>query len=103
MVNVIQTVVTSLGFNLTKKKLAQVVPVVGAVVNGGLNARLAQNTFNRAQTAYRLRFLTEKYGLDPLAWAPDILDVELSEMPLVDEILDAELVKDHVPDAPPDS
>jgi hypothetical protein len=29
MVNVIQTVVTSLGFNLTKKKLAQVVPVAG--------------------------------------------------------------------------
>jgi hypothetical protein len=55
VVNVIQTIVTSLGFNLTKKKLAQVVPIAGVVINGGLNARLARNTFNRAQDAYRLR------------------------------------------------
>lgn len=91
LVNVIQRVVTSLGFNLTKKKLAQVVPVAGAVINGGLNARLAQNTFNRAQSAYRLRFLTEKYNLDPTAWAPDVVDVEYTEVPLVDEILETEL------------
>ncbi|ORB66675.1 EcsC family protein [Mycolicibacterium tusciae] len=91
MVNVIQRVVTSLGFNLTKKKLAQIVPVAGAVINGGLNARLAQNTFNRAQSAYRLRFLTEKYNLDPKMWAPNVVDAEFTDMPLVDEILEAEL------------
>ncbi|QZT57898.1 EcsC family protein [Mycolicibacterium austroafricanum] len=95
MVNVIQTVVTSLGFNLTKKKLAQVVPVAGVVINGGLNARLAQNTFKRAQDAYRLRFLTEKYGLDPTSWAPDVTDVDAADIPLVDEILDAEIAVDE--------
>lgn len=94
MVNVIQRVVTSLGFSLTKKKLAQVVPVAGAVINGGLNARLAQNTFNRAQAAYRLRFLTEKYGLDPSDWAPDVIDGEITDLPLIDEIIDAELAAD---------
>jgi hypothetical protein len=94
MVNVIQKVVTSLGFNLTKKKLAQIVPVAGAVINGGLNARLAQNTFNRAQAAYRLRFLTEKYGLDASEWAPDVVDVEFTEVPLIDEVIDAELASD---------
>ncbi|MCV7421398.1 EcsC family protein [Mycobacterium yunnanensis] len=95
MVNVIQTVVTSLGFNLTKKKLAQIVPVAGVLVNGGLNARLAQNTFKRAQDAYQLRFLTEKYGLDPKSWAPSTIDAEVIDIPLVDEILDAEIASEE--------
>lgn len=90
MVNVIQKVVTTLGFNLTRRKLAQAVPIAGVVINGGLNALLVQNTFNRAQRAYRLRFLTEKYGLDPVDWAPDIADVDVTDVPLIDEILDAE-------------
>lgn len=94
MVNVIRTVVTSLGFKLTKRKLAQVVPVAGVVINGGLNARLVQNTFNRAQRAYRLRFLTEKYGLDPAAWAPEPIDGEVTDLPLIDEIIDAEVVSE---------
>lgn len=91
LVNVIQRVVASLGFNLTKKKLAQTVPVAGAVINGGLNARLAQNTFNRAQAAYRLRFLTEKYGLDASRWAPEVIDVESAQSPLIDVIVESEL------------
>ncbi|WP_173008045.1 EcsC family protein [Mycolicibacterium sp. P1-18] len=102
MVNVIQTVVTSLGFNLTKKKLAQIVPVAGVIINGGLNARLAQNTFSRAQSAYRLRFLTEKYGLDPLSWAPNVIDVEGNEMPLIDEIIDAEIARSESDSSGPD-
>jgi hypothetical protein len=64
------------------------------LVNGGLNARLAQNTFKRAQDAYQLRFLTEKYGLDPESWAPDVIDAEVTDMPLVDEILDAEIASE---------
>jgi hypothetical protein len=94
MVNIIKTVVTSLGFNLTKKKLAQVVPVAGVVINGGLNARLARNTFNRAQDAYRLRFLTEKYELDAASWAPDVSDAEVTDLPLVDEIVHAEIASE---------
>ena len=60
LVNIVRKVVTSLGFGLTKKKLAQVVPVAGVAIRGGLDVRFAQNTFKRAQRAYRLRFLTEK-------------------------------------------
>ncbi|HET9877666.1 MAG TPA: EcsC family protein [Mycobacterium sp.] len=91
-VNVIQRVFTSLGFNLTKRKLAQVVPVVGAVINGGLNARIAHQTFERAQQVYRLRFLTEKYGLDPARWAPPVAaDAGTVDIPLVDEVLEEEL------------
>jgi len=94
LVNIIQKVVSSLGFSLTKKKLAQAVPIVGVAVNGGLNAWFAHSTFKRAQQAYRLRFLTEKYGLDPAVWSPDVIDVEATDLPMVDEIVDAELALD---------
>ncbi|MEP7178717.1 MAG: EcsC family protein [Pseudonocardiales bacterium] len=90
IVNIIKTVVTSLGFNLTKKKLAQIVPVAGVVINAGLNARLARNTFIRAQDAYRLRFLTEKYELDAASWAP-VSGAEVTDLPLIDQIVDAEI------------
>jgi hypothetical protein len=103
MVNVIQKVVSSLGFNLTKKKLAQAVPVAGVVMNGGLNAWLARNTFNRAQDAYRLRFLTEKYGLDAATWAPDISEDAATDLPLIDEIIDAEIASDPPDDGHPGS
>lgn len=91
LVNVIQTIVTSLGFKLTKRKLAQAVPVAGVVINGGLNARLAHNTFGRAQAAYRLRFLTEKYGLDAASWAPAPVVGEVIDLPLVDELVESQI------------
>ena len=91
LVNVIQKVSVALGFRLTHAKLAQAVPVAGAVVNGGLNAWFVQRTFERAQHAYRLRFLTEKYNLDPTRWAPDILDAESTALPLVHQFIEDEL------------
>ncbi|MEB3031619.1 EcsC family protein [[Mycobacterium] nativiensis] len=87
--NVIQQVSMALGFRLAKRKLAQAVPLVGAVVNGGLNARIAHQTFERAQQAYRLRFLTEKHDLDAAQWAPDVASGGAVDIPLVDEVLDA--------------
>jgi hypothetical protein len=101
LVNVIQKLTAALGFKLTQKKLTQAVPVVGVVVNSGLNAWFVQKTFERAQHAYRLRFLTEKYNLDPTNWAPDIVDVEFTEVPLVDEFIEEELAhepEDHTND-----
>ncbi len=91
LVNVIQKVSTSLGFRLTQRKLAQAVPVVGAVLNGGLNAWFVQKTFERSEHAYRLRFLTEKYNLDPTSWAPDVMDTESTALPLVHEFIEDEL------------
>ncbi|GAA4826130.1 hypothetical protein GCM10023353_39080 [Tomitella cavernea] len=97
IVRVIETVFKALGVKMTRKKLAQAVPVAGALINGGMNAQLAAHTYSRALTAYRLRFLTEKYGLDPAEWRPDVdATDEDSGMPLIDEILDAELAdEDH--------
>ncbi|WP_152665499.1 EcsC family protein [Mycobacterium sp. UM_Kg1] len=85
--NVIQQVWVALGFRLAKNKVAQAVPVLGAVVNGGLNARIAHRTFERAQQAYRLRFLTEKYDLDAGAWAPVVPSGSAIGIPLIDELL----------------
>lgn len=93
-VNVVQQMFTALGFRLTKRKLAQVVPVLGAVVNGGLNARIAHRTFERAQQAYRLRFLTEKHELDAGQWAPVVVADGVIDIPLVDEVLEAELASE---------
>lgn len=87
--NVIRQVSMALGFRLAKRKLAQAVPVLGAVVNGGLNARIAHQTFERAQQAYRLRFLTEKHDLDAAQWAPVVVPGDAVDIPLVDEVLDA--------------
>ncbi|MCV7382793.1 EcsC family protein [Mycolicibacter longobardus] len=88
--NVIQQVSMALGFRMAKHKLAQAVPIFGAVVNGGLNARIANRTFERAQQAYRLRFLTEKHDLDAGLWAPVVDSDDVIDIPLVDEVLDAE-------------
>jgi hypothetical protein len=101
LVNVIQRVFTSLGFKLTQRKLAQAVPIAGAVINGGLNAQIVHKTFTRAQQAYRLRFLTEKYDLDPTRWAPDVVDADFTEVPLVDELVDAELTRESRDDDGP--
>lgn len=91
MVSVAQKVFSSLGYMLVRSKLAQAIPVVGAVLNGGFNARLAHLTFTRAQQVYRLRFLTEKYGLDAARWAPPAVAGETVQVPLVDEVLRATL------------
>lgn len=85
--NVIRQVSMALGFRLAKRKLAQAVPILGAVVNGGLNARIAHQTFERAQQAYRLRFLTEKHDLDAYQWAPVVASDGAVDIPLIDEIL----------------
>lgn len=92
--NVIRQVSLALGFRLAKRKLAQAVPILGAVVNGGLNARIAHQTFERAQQAYRLRFLTEKHGLDAAQWAPVVVSGDVIDIPLIDEVIDAELVSE---------
>ncbi|MEJ6013412.1 EcsC family protein [Corynebacterium sp. H127] len=93
MVNVLKQVYKMLGMNLTKRKLGQAVPVLGVLINGGMNAKMAQDTFDRAHIAYRLRFLTEKYNLDPEEWASNPV-ASPADIPLIDEIIEAEIVKE---------
>lgn len=57
-----------LGLKLTHRKLAQTVPLVGIGLNAALSAQLTEQMFRRAQAVYRLRSLSETYGIDPRDW-----------------------------------
>lgn len=51
-----------IGLKLTEKKLAQFIPLAGAVVGGGLNYLYTRNVCTTARHHYRERFLNRKYG-----------------------------------------
>ena len=61
-VKIIQNIAKVIGVRLTKAKLAQVVPVTGAIVGGGFNSYYTSKVCEAAFYLYRERFLDEKYG-----------------------------------------
>lgn len=62
--NAVEAIAKRLGMNLTEKKLAQMVPVTGALLGGGLNYLYTSKVCNSAHFLYRERFLVSKYGED---------------------------------------
>jgi uncharacterized protein (DUF697 family) len=60
--HIIESVAKSLGLRLTRGKLAQIVPVAGAVVGGGTNAAYMAEVCTAAHNLYCERFLAERYG-----------------------------------------
>lgn len=54
----------ALGIRLTRAKLAQVLPVVGAGIGAGFNAYYTSKVCDAAYYLYRERFLMTKYGPD---------------------------------------
>lgn len=52
----------ALGVRLTQAKLAQAVPVTGAVIGGSFNAYYSSKVCDTAYFLYRERFLMQKYG-----------------------------------------
>ncbi|WP_162252808.1 EcsC family protein [Knoellia sp. Soil729] len=91
-----------LGFRLTHRKLAQAVPLVGVGLNAALSAQLTEQTFRRAQAVYRLRALSEIYGIDPTEWvdssvtaaAPEETETSGEEIVDVLEVLEEVRVED---------
>lgn len=79
LIQVTREFLKRLGFRITHQRLAQLVPFVGVVVNAGTNATSIAILGDRAQEAYRLRFLTEKYDLDPAAWLADLQEAETAD------------------------
>ncbi len=63
-VKAVKKIAEMLGIRLTKAKLAQVVPVIGAGVGGGYNAWYMAAVTKSAHLMYRERFLIERYGPD---------------------------------------
>lgn len=69
LVKLIDRVFARLGEKLTKQKLAQTVPVAGVLINAGLSAHMTDTTYRAARDVYRVRFLSDKYGIDPRSWS----------------------------------
>ena len=62
-VRIIQECSESVGIRLTKRKLAQVVPVAGSAIGAGLNVRYISQVCDTAHHLYRKRFLERKYNI----------------------------------------
>jgi EcsC protein family len=69
-VAIIRRIAQSLGMRLTKAKLAESIPVAGAVIGGGFNAYFTAKVCDAAYFLYRERFLAEKYGADVITHIP---------------------------------
>lgn len=96
LVRVIAKAYSLLGLRLTQKKLAQTIPVVGIGLNAALSAQLTDQTFRRAGAVYRLRFLSEKYGIDPAGWLRESHDSSAAspeDIVDVDELLQHEIIE----------
>ncbi len=63
LVGVVNRAYATMGLQLTQKKLAQAVPGAGVLISSGVNLQLLHRVHDAAMQAYRLRFLTVKYGL----------------------------------------
>ena len=81
---VIEKVFARLGYDITKRKLGQAVPIVGTLIGAGMNARLISSVVDDADHIYRERFLRERYGidLDPAAGRidPDVDVIDIAEI-----------------------
>ncbi len=60
--NAVEAIARRLGIALTEKKLAQMVPITGAFIGGGLNYMYTTTVCKTAYFLYRERFLCMKYG-----------------------------------------
>ena len=59
----IQRLATTLGVNLSSRKMAQVVPIVGAVIGAGVNAAFQRDVASAARFAFRARWLEMNEGI----------------------------------------
>ena len=69
-----QHIARAVGIRLTKAKLAQVVPVVGAAVGSGFNAYYTARVCDAAYYLYRERFMAERYG-------PGVIEITVQPQP----------------------
>jgi hypothetical protein len=89
LVRIVHELYTRLGIRLTQRSLGRAVPVAGILIGAGMNATLLQRVVNDAHRAYRVRHLTEKYGLSDDAFmsgslpgpeAVDTASIDLDEI-----------------------
>lgn len=68
IVRVVEAVFTKIGTNLTHKRLAQIVPVLGGVISAGLSYDMQSRALRDATRIYRARYLAEKHDLSFDEW-----------------------------------
>lgn len=68
LVRVIQQIFKLLGLRLVRTRLANVVPIAGALVAAGLSFAMLQSAIEDATRLYRARYLAEKHGLSWEEW-----------------------------------
>ena len=79
LAGIIKKIAKALGIRLTKAKLAQAVPIMGAAVGGGFNAYYTARVCDAAWHLYRERFLARKYD------RPDFIVIDIDQAaPLAD-------------------
>lgn len=66
LLKLIHMVATRLGVVLTEKELSTLVPVAGAVMNGGLNMAFHHVGHTIAKDYFRTQILYDRYGLEPV-------------------------------------
>ncbi|RED51887.1 EcsC family protein [Cohnella lupini] len=69
LVEFIRAIANRLGLVITEKELGMLVPVAGAVVNGGLNLAFQQTNHTNAKDYFRKLHLIDRYGEDKLLLA----------------------------------
>lgn len=80
LVKFIQTVFAKIGVKLTHKRLAQVVPVLGGVMSAGLSYDMLSRALGDATRVYRVRYLSEKYGLSFDEWVEQTMANDAAEL-----------------------
>ena len=67
------------------------------MLNAAANAGLVNQAFRQAEAVHRLRFLSEKYDIDPAEWRREfpIGSDEVEDVVQVDEELEAEIERDQ--------
>ena len=84
VVKVIQTVFTKIGINLTHRRLAQVVPLVGGAFSAALSYDMLDRALRDATRVYRVRYLADKHGLSFEDWVVSSMANDAAESNKVD-------------------
>ncbi|MEV5557214.1 EcsC family protein [Nonomuraea wenchangensis] len=94
LVQVLLKIFKLLGLKLVKARLANVVPIAGAILTAGLSFNMLHSAVDDATRLYRARRLAEKYGLSWEEWLTEPTSVaEAAETGPTGPVVDATAVE----------
>lgn len=75
LVKVVEQLFKRLAVRLTKQKLGQTLPILGAGIGASMNYQLLGRVGRDARMLYRERFLIEKYGIEDVPVSIEVIDI----------------------------